>query len=83
MKQTLLTLDLSQYEFWQGSHRNKEVIWVKFPKDFQLLGELKKHTKPIWSQSQKCWYVKDNLFNRKLFVLPEKPLGKTALSKIT
>ncbi|MFV0530619.1 MAG: hypothetical protein ACK5MD_09725, partial [Flavobacteriales bacterium] len=47
IKQTPLTLEFSQYEFWQGSHRNKSVIWIKFPKDFQLLGELKKHTKPI------------------------------------
>lgn len=70
------------FEVILGSHANQKIIWVKFPKDFQKLKILKKVTKPRWSNSQKCWYVIDNGFNRELFGLEKEIIGKEAFLKI-
>lgn len=65
-----------------GVHKDKAVIWVKFPKDFELIAHLKKFTKPRWSSSQKCWYLSDHNSNRILFGLEEKFIGKDFLLKL-
>ena len=66
----------------EGVHREKNIIWIQFPKDFKRVEMLKSATKPRWSQSQKSWYVTDNKFNRDLFSLDHKIVGKEVLLKI-
>ena len=63
-------------------HHDKKIIWIKFPKDFTLLKMLKTVAKCKWSHSQKSWYVTDNNFNRDLFGLEKRIVGKDVLLKI-
>ena len=79
-----MNLDLTKYEFSFGAHRNREVIWIAFPFDRQLLARLKKNLPMVrWSQSQKKWYVADQPHFRQLLALPPREYkGKDVLSKI-
>ncbi|WHF52386.1 tyrosine-type recombinase/integrase [Chryseobacterium gotjawalense] len=65
-----------------AQHKDKNIIWIRFPKDALLIAMLKSVTKPRWSQTQKSWYVTDNSFNRELFGLDQKIVGKEVLLKI-
>ena len=66
----------------EAIHQNKNIIWIKFPKDLNLVKILKSNTKAHWSNTQKSWYVTDNSFNRELFGLNKKMVGKDVLLKI-
>ncbi len=76
-------MDWSAYKFVIGSHKDKNVIWISFPKDDTLILFLKQHSKPFWSQSHKMWYVPDSTTYRKLFQLEVQSLGKEALGKLS
>ena len=82
MKNTQSIFDPKFFVAEEAIHNEKNILWVKFPKDFQLIAMLKSATKPRWSHSQKSWYVTDNNFNRDLFALEKKIIGKDALQKI-
>lgn len=71
------------YQAELGTHNHKNVIWIKFPKNLELINHLKNFTKPKWSNSQKCWYVLDNQHYRLLFDLEEKIVGKQVFLKIS
>lgn len=77
-----MSFNPEHYTFSLGEHRGNKVIWIVFPKNQTLIDHLRKFVKAQWSSSQKCWYVIDVAQYRKLFGLPEKSLGKEALSKI-
>lgn len=77
-----MTFDPHPYRFSFGSHRDREVIWVAFPKDRHLISHLRQFTKARWSATKKCWYVPDVLHYRQLFRLPPKSIGKHAIQKI-
>ena len=76
-------LDQSLFSFSLGNHNGKDVIWVVFAKDFQLIKILKNTSQPKWSNSKKTWYLLDNTFNREICNLPAKIIGKDALMKIS
>ena len=76
------TLNLNLFRFEIGTHKENNVIWIHFPKNFDVLKHLKSFTKPRWSQSQLCWYVPDKIHYRDLFNLEKKILGKQALLQI-
>ena len=76
-------LDQSLFSFSLGNHNGKDVIWVVFVKDFQLIKILKNTSQPKWSNSKKTWYLLDNTFNREICNLPAKIIGKDALMKIS
>ena len=61
-------------DFLLGEHREKNVIFIKFEKDFELIERVKKLTGSRWSQSNKMWYVVDNEYYRNLFKLSRKPV---------
>ncbi len=77
-----MPFEADRYRFSFGEHRDKEVIWIHFPNDRQLITHLKQYTKARWSSSEKCWYVSDTSHYRSLFLLPQKSIGSRALSKI-
>lgn len=77
-----MSFNLSNYTFYLGNHKGKEVIWISFPKDNTLIADLRKQVKAKWSQSQKCWYVGDLTHYRELFGLEQKSIGKYAFQKI-
>ncbi|MCA6361561.1 MAG: tyrosine-type recombinase/integrase [Bacteroidetes bacterium] len=72
----------NSYSFTFGSHKGLSVIWISFPKDNLLIAHLKEHTRPVWSQSKKMWYVNNSPQHRKLFQLEDQPSGKEVLSQI-
>ncbi len=74
-----LGLDKTLFPAQPGKHREKEVLWIRIPKDFKLIKILKSSTKAYWSNSNKCWYVADSTFNRELFGLAPKTIGKEAI----
>ena len=39
-----------------GTHRQKEIVKVRFPYDLQLMVKLKKQKGVRWSQNLKSWY---------------------------
>ena len=41
------------------NHKGKDVIFIRFEYDAELINRLKKLTGVKWSQSQKAWYVMD------------------------
>ena len=82
MENTQSPFDRKFFTPEEATHRDKKIIWIKFPKDFTLLKMLKTVAKCKWSHSQKSWYVTDNNFNRDLFGLEKRIVGKDVLLKI-
>jgi len=70
------------FQFALGHHHGKEVIWITFDKNNDLIQFLRQNTRARWSASQKKWYVPDNKHYRQLFGLEEKITGKEVVSKI-
>ncbi|MFN8713099.1 MAG: tyrosine-type recombinase/integrase [Bacteroidota bacterium] len=77
-----------------GQHKDKQVIWCKFPKNDALLVALKKQY-PFcrWSNTNRCWYITDSLEIRKQLGLPFRnpsesihhkihPINQSALQKM-
>ena len=71
-----------RFQFIEGTHDGKNVIWVQFEKDIELIKYLRSATKARWSASNKKWYVTDSRLHRQLFNMPEKITGKAVLNKI-
>lgn len=71
------------YDISTGEHHGKEVIWLRFPYQKELIIMLRSNIKASWSRTQKAWYVADNQRNRQICNLKPKSLGKEALSKIS
>lgn len=82
MENSFLDFDKAHFHAEPAFHRGKNIIWIHFPKDFKLVDVLKKQTIPKWSKTKQCWYISDNTFNRQLFGLELKVIGKDALQKI-
>lgn len=73
----------SLFKIALGTHRDKKVIWLKFAYNKSLIEMLQQHIKAHWSQSQKAWYVVDNLHNRNLCGIQPNIVGKDVLYKIS
>jgi len=65
-----------------GLHKGKNVIYIRFDYDPQLIKNIKKLVGIQWSKSQKAWYVTDNQYYREKIGLPPKPNGKDELTHI-
>lgn len=83
MQDFLNTFDPGWYKTEEGMHRGKEIIWIKFPHDKTLVKMLRMHSRPLWSSTQKCWYLPDTRKNRELFGMEPKIVGKEVLTKIS
>lgn len=83
MNNTQSIFDPSLYDISVGSHKNKAVIWLRFPFDPSLVIALKSVTKGYWSRTQKSWYILDTNKNRELCNLEKKIIGKAAFEKIS
>ena len=71
-----------QYEI--GSHKGKEVIFIRFEYNAELITQIKKMVGAQWSQSQKAWYVLDSALYREKFGLsPKQVTSKAVLSSIS
>ena len=66
-----------------GVHKQKNVIWCKFPKDEKILALFtKQFPHRRWSNTNKCWYIADRGKLRKQVGLPPKETGTDLLAKI-
>jgi len=77
-----MDFNTQNYTFLPGTHRHKNVIWIVFPYDRNLIDALKKHAKAQWSSSNKKWYVPDNKHYRQLFNMAPNYLSATTLNNI-
>ncbi len=77
-----ISLPSNGFTFNEGSHNNKNVIWVLFPYDKDKIDLVKSIRSAKWSQSHKAWYLPDNSISRQICGLPILVIGKVALSRI-
>jgi site-specific recombinase XerD len=65
--------ELNKYKFELGQHRNKNVIWIRFPNNTTLRNELKQRFPSArFSWSNKCWYLNDVKAIREQLGMEEK-----------
>ena len=77
-----MKFDITGIEISIGSHHDKKVIWLQFPKDAERIQKVKA-IGARWSNTQRCWYVSDNKHFRELFEMEALPLtGKEVLAQI-
>ncbi len=66
-----------------GSHKGKNVIFLRFAYQAELLDQVRQMPGATWSTSQNAWYVADTPQYRAKFGLPPRSLiSKESLSKI-
>ncbi|MDZ7879822.1 MAG: site-specific integrase [Saprospiraceae bacterium] len=65
-----------------ANHKGKDVIFIRFDYDLELIGQIKKLVGVKWSQTQKAWYVVDTPQYRSQFGLQVDLVGKEVLSHI-
>jgi integrase/recombinase XerD len=72
-----------QISYELATHRSQDVIFIRFDSQPKLNERVKKLVGVKWSQSQKAWYVLDNVQYREKFGLTAKLIvGKEALSHL-
>jgi len=83
MEQRLSFKD-KRFSFEFGEHDGKDIVWVRFKKDYSLINFLKAQVKTArFSWSKQAWYVPDNKYTRELFGLRPEIVGKEAIAKIS
>lgn len=71
------------YKFTPGVHRDKNVIWIQFPKNDDLLAALKKRFSSVkWSATTKSWYLPDLPSVRKALDMSIKNSNIKLINKI-
>ncbi len=77
-------MNVSLYNFSFGNHKNKNVIWIKFPHNQKLKNELrKKFPSAKWSKTQRKWHLPDLPAVRKQLNLTEKSIIKNKLNDLS
>lgn len=79
----MANLPLSSFKAELSTHHDKDVIFIHFPYNKELIEQLKKSLPVKWSASKKAWYITDRQQFRSLFNLPPKAVGKNALLSIS
>jgi len=76
-------MNLENYIFSLGDHKDKKVIWIKFPYSTQLQNELRKSLPSAkWSNTQKSWYVPDFVSIRRKLGIQLQRVGDRQSTKI-
>jgi integrase/recombinase XerD len=73
METTILQNKKPLVTYQLAHHREKEVIFIRFEKNAELMQRVKKLVGVRWSQSNKAWYVPDNETYRTKFNVASKP----------
>ncbi|SFN12922.1 Site-specific recombinase XerD [Algoriella xinjiangensis] len=75
---------LANYQFSFGVHRNRNIIFIRFPKNQELITDLKNYTKYVkYSSTYKMWYTPYSTYFCNLFQLPiQNYQGKQLLQYI-
>lgn len=83
MQNSKLVLDRNLYDCKPGQHNSKNVIWIHFPYQQDLISTLRSNVKVFWSKTHKSWYAPDTAVNRKLFGLEPRFIGQAVIEKIS
>ena len=76
-------MDFSNYNFSFGAHHDKDIIFIRFPFDQNLINDLKKRFPHVkWSRTHTCWYLPDLPAIREVLKLPPKEWGERISGKI-
>lgn len=76
-------MDFSNYKFSPGTHRSKNIIWVQFQYNQNLINQFKQRFPSAkWSQSKKSWYLVDLPTVRNSLELMKKDPHLKLLDKI-
>ncbi len=78
-----ITIDSNLFKIEFGHHHNKEVIWLHFEYNTEVVNNLKKLAQAKWSVTHKLWYIADNTKNRALLNINPKIVGKSVIAKIS
>jgi integrase/recombinase XerD len=74
-------MDFSKYQFSFGIHREKQVIWIRFPNLHPLRLDLKtRFPSAKWSNTNKAWHLPDLKSVREALALPPKPIVESKKS---
>jgi len=66
-------MNLNHYKFLPDIHRDKNIIWIKFPYNQALIDALRfRFPSARWSRSKKSWYLPDLMSIRSVLVM-DKP----------
>ncbi len=65
-----------------GTHNGKDVVFVKFQYDKEIIDKIKTIDGAKWSQSIKCWYIPKNEFKLNPFFNTLKPIAFIDYSKL-
>ncbi|QES90603.1 tyrosine-type recombinase/integrase [Rhizosphaericola mali] len=78
-------MDFSKISLTFGMHREKEVIWLAFEYNKDLINEIKQLLPTAkWSSTQKKWHVPDDNAVRDLLHLPMKEyMGKRVMPRLS
>lgn len=77
-------LSLEKYAASLGEHHQKDIIWISFEKNKELIERLKAAFPSVkWSASQKKWYLLDTRYNRSFFNIPAVTYSKTQFLSIS
>ncbi|WP_315822475.1 tyrosine-type recombinase/integrase [Paraflavitalea speifideaquila] len=74
--------NISKISFEPGTHKEKDVIWIRFDYDKALISEVRALTASAWSQSKQCWYVYDTNAYRKMFGMEPVPARKETILQV-
>ena len=76
-------MDLDLYNFCFGTHRDKNVIWIRFEKNNTLIQELRKDFPSArWSSTNRAWHLPDLPAVRDALKLTRKEWGSQIKSEI-
>lgn len=76
-------MNLDNYTFKLGIHRDKKVIWIVFPYNKKLQLQLRERFSSIsYSASNKCWYLIDLPVVRKQLNIEQKLVGQKLLDSL-
>lgn len=76
-------MNLDLYNFSFGSHRDKNVIWIQFEKDYKLIQELRKaFPSAKWSNTNRAWHLPDLPAVRDALQLNQKEWGNSLKNEI-
>ena len=81
--QNTLLMELANYNFKLGKHKNKNVIWIAFPYNKDMQKQLQKQFPSVsYSASNACWYLPDLPVVRRELKIKEELPGKKLLDTI-
>lgn len=76
-------MDLTLYQFDLGSHYEKNVIWIRFEKNQDLIKALRTaFPSAKWSRTEVAWYLPDLPTVRKALKIQEKEIGSNIIQEI-